>query len=65
MPDFKFFLREIESLSELHIMISVEERQIAIVASTWLMCPRQSYVFVNQHILSGLCLIPGLRIDIA
>ena len=49
MPDFKLFLREVESLGELHIMIGVEECQIAIVQYL-IDVPKESDV-LDQRIL--------------
>ena len=64
MPDFKLFLREVESLGELHIMIGVEECQIAIVQYL-VDVPKESDVLDQSILLLRLCLIPGLCIEIA
>src|SRR5580693_1666339 len=56
MPDFKLFLREVESLGELHIMIGVEECQIAIVQHL-IDVSKESNVLDQRILLLSLCLV--------
>src|SRR5580698_1151860 len=64
MPDFKLFLREVESLGELHIMIGVEECQIAIVQHL-IDVSKQSNVLDQRILLLSLCLVSRSCIEIS
>jgi hypothetical protein len=64
VPHLKLFLREIDRILELHVMVGVKERQIAIVQRL-IDTPKPPDVFDQGVLLLGLFLIAGSCIKIA
>jgi len=61
MPDFKLLPRQLQRLSEFHIVVGIEERQVAVVQHL-IDVSQQSNVFnqrillLRVHLVSGLCI---------
>src|SRR6201998_3262401 len=63
-PDFKLLSRQIEGFRELHVVIGVEDRQVAIVQYL-IDAPEQPNVFDLRILLLGLWLISRLGVEVA